>query len=312
MPSINHNSRILITGGAGFIGSHLAEYLLTLDARVTILDPLEDHSNITHILPAIQFVKGNLIDQLLQGFELADYDFIFHLAGNNFVPRSVENPVYDFDANLGCTFALLESLRALKTPPRLINMSSGAVYGNPQRIPICEDDPTLPISPYGVSKLAAERYTAVYSQIYGLQTLSLRVFSTYGPRQKKLAVYELLHRLKQKPHRLEVIGNGQQARDFIYVSDVVQALVKAACHSPAKGEVYNTASGKSTSIQELVDLWCHLTGLNPEIVYLGKIRPGEPERWQVDISHLTQLGFTPLISLEEGLKYVLEWYEANL
>src|SRR5690606_14091871 len=155
----------------------------------------------------IEWRQADLADLLRDGLCLHDFDYIFHLAANAYIPPSVEAPAYDFALNLHNTFTLLEALRQAPRRPRLVNVSSAAVYGNPASLPIGEGDPTVPISPYGVSKLAAERYVAVFSQLYGLPASSVRLFSVYGPRQRKQVVYDLLCRLRQNPRCLEVLGD---------------------------------------------------------------------------------------------------------
>ena len=236
------------------------------------------------------------------------FDFVFHLAGNAYVPPSVESPDYDFHLNLETTFVLLEHLRRAKSPPALIFASSAAVYGNPMKVPIHEDDPTIPISPYGVSKLAAERYVAVYNKLYDIPTVSMRLFSAFGPRQKKQIVYDLLAKLDQDPTRLSVLGDGTQERDFLYVADLVDAMLLVAERAPKRGEVYNVASGVSVTITELVETICEEVRIRPRIEYTGSTRPGDANRWVVDMSKLRALGYDPKVNLSEGLQLTSEWY----
>jgi UDP-glucose 4-epimerase len=200
-------------------------------------------------------------------------------------------------------------MRRAARRPRLINVSSAAVYGNPVILPIREADPTVPISPYGVSKLAAERYTAVYSQLYGLWAASVRLFSVYGPRQHKQVVFDLLRRLRASPAALEVLGDGTQARDFAYVGDVVQAMLLVADRAPGGGETYNVASGVTHSIAELVKTLCQVYHIAPEVRYSGSIRPGDAERWEVDISNLARLGYAAQMSLPDGLRATRVWFD---
>ena len=308
-------SPILVTGGAGFIGSHLVEQLVARGAQVTVVDNLSTGrlENLQAVMPQIEFVPRDLGNLLQTGrLEIDQYACIFHLAANPYIPPSVENPAFDYQANLHTTFLLLETLRHLPHPPRLINISSAAVYGNPASLPIRETDPTVPISPYGVSKLAGERYAAVYSELYSIRATSLRFFSVYGPRQRKQVVYDLLCKLRANPTELHLLGNGSQARDFTYVRDLVQAMLLTAAAAPARGETYNVASGVTYSIADLAQTLCRLRGLAPKIIYSGQVRPGDAARWVVDVTRLKALGYEPQTALEEGLRAIQEWFDASV
>ncbi len=311
---IGEQTRVVVTGGAGFIGSHLVEQLVSLNAQVTVIDNLATGrlENLAGVSSKINLIQDELVNVLRTNqVALSNYDYVFHLAANPYIPPSVENPVYDFQANLHTTFLLLESMRACSSPPRLINASSAAVYGNPVSLPIRETDPTVPISPYGVSKLAAERYIAVYSQIYGLTASSLRFFSVYGPRQRKQVVFDLISKLRADPQHLQLLGDGSQERDFAYVLDVARALILVAIAAPGRGEAYNIASGITYTIHDLVQTYCRLRGLNPQTTYTGHVRPGDAEKWVVDISEIKQIGFAPQTTLEMGLQAIQEWYDAH-
>jgi UDP-glucose 4-epimerase len=306
-------TRALVTGGAGFIGSHLVERLVDLGTDVTVVDDLSTGrlENLRGVMSRIDLDARPLGALLNEPTLLLDCDVIFHLAANAYIPPSVEDPAYDYGLNLDTTFQLLEVLRRAERRPRLVNTSSAAVYGDPQRLPIRESDPTVPISPYGVSKLAAERYVAVYSQLYGIPASSVRLFSVYGPRQRKQVVYDLVDRLAGDPSRLEVIGDGTQVRDFAYVDDVAAAMDLVSQQAPAKGEVFNVASGSTHSIAQLVSAICAAMELDPEITYTGKVRPGDAERWSVDTTALAALDYEPGTSLVEGLRATWDWYRAE-
>lgn len=308
------NAAVLVTGGAGFIGSHLVEHLVSSGGRVTVVDNLATGSlgNLAGVRSHVEVIVGDMGDLLQrQQIRVDAYDYIFHLAANPYIPPSVERPAYDFALNLQNTFTLLEALRAAPHPPRLVNTSSAAVYGNPATLPIKETDPTVPISPYGVSKLAAERYVAVYSQLYGIPATSVRLFSVFGPRQRKQVIYDLLRKLRANPQSLEVLGDGSQARDFVYATDVAQAMCLAATVAPGRGEVYNVASGATHTIADVVDTWCRICKTTPNISYSGRVRPGDAEKWEVDISALKALGFVPRVSTKAGLASIQEWYDGN-
>ncbi len=250
----NSAPRALVTGGAGFIGSHVVEHLVDQGMSVTVVDDLSTGrpENLERVRTRIQVDERPLAALLETPASLLDHDIVFHLAANAYIPPSVENPAFDYMLNLDTTFRLLEVLRTAATPPRLVFTSSAAVYGDPQRLPIHESDPTVPISPYGVGKLAAERYLAVYSQLYGITASSVRLFSVYGPRQRKQVVYDLMDRLAREPTRLEVFGDGTQERDFVFAADVAAAIALVGTSAPGRGETYNVASGSSYSIAQLV------------------------------------------------------------
>jgi len=306
--------KVLVTGGAGFIGSHLVEQLVAIGSAVMVVDNLSTgrRENLLSVDGAVQVHEQDIRqvawEKVLSGQQ---YDVIFHLAANAYVPPSVERPAWDYQINLECTFKLLETLRAIKWPGTLVYASSAAVYGNPVRIPIREDDPTVPISPYGVGKLAAERYVAVYSQLYDLRAASLRFFSVYGPRQRKQVVYDLIGKILSNPSEIFIHGDGTQVRDFNYVEDVARAAITVAESAPLQGEVYNVASGRACSIRELAETLCHILDLRPRFVYSGAVRPGDPEKWSVNIGRLAGLGYRPQISLEEGLKRTIKWFQVD-
>ena len=194
--SLWQQKRILITGGSGFIGSHLARRLIQAGAILSLLDPhaQADNPNIKDFASLVTCLPLRLSDAL-DKLDLSAFDIIFHLAGNASVPASVQNPSMDFEKNLSTTFKLLEGLRA-NPQIHLIYASSAAVYGNPRRLPIHESDHLAPLSPYGVSKLACENYVAIYSKLYGIRASSVRMFSLYGPGLQKQVVFDIFQKLR--------------------------------------------------------------------------------------------------------------------
>jgi len=310
---ITTDTRVLVTGGAGFIGSHLVEQLVARGARVTVVDDLATGrtENLAAVAGRIAVDQQGLGDALRKPGYIEDFDLVFHLAANPYIPPSVEDPAFDYALNLETTFRLLEAIRIADRRPRLVNTSSAAVYGDPARLPISEADPTVPISPYGVSKLAAERYVAVFSRLYAMPCSSVRLFSVFGPRQHKQVVFDLFDRCARNPERLEVYGDGTQERDFVFVEDVAAAMIAVAESAPGAGEVFNVASGATHSIAQLVSGICAALGSDPEIVYSGSVRPGDAERWSVDLARLRALGFEAQTSLATGLERTRDWYRAE-
>jgi UDP-glucose 4-epimerase len=308
-PEFWKGKSVLVTGGAGFIGSHLVEMLVTNGSSVAVVDNLEHGClhNLRQVLEKIHFFKMDICNNPWKHLLRRDYDIIFHLAANAYVPPSVENPLWDFSVNLEATFHLLEVLRILDWPGKVIYASSAAVYGNPERIPICERDPTIPISPYGVGKLAAERYMDVYSRLYGLNIASMRFFSVYGPRQHKQVVYDLFKKLSLNPRKIQLFGDGSQVRDFNYVTDTAVAAMLIAEQNPLNGDVFNVASGRDCAIKDLVRMICKILNEDPCILYNGNVRPGDPQRWTVNIQKLISIGYQPQVLLEEGLMCTARW-----
>lgn len=308
------NTSVLVTGGAGFIGSHLCVALVNLGAKVTVVDNFSK-GNIENLDPVSKYMNLKELDVNTRKFSklisLGEFDLVFHMAGSASVPLSVENPEHDFVSNLSGTFRLLESIRLAGVETAVVVVSSAAVYGTPSRIPISESDPTTPISPYGVSKLAIERYVYVYSQLYGLRAASLRPFSVYGPKLRKQIIYDFIRKLFDDPSRLTIIGDGSQVRDFIYVDDVVQAALVVFKKGRLEGEVYNVAGGKGYSTREVAETLVDLMEVSPEYHYTMTNRPGDPDTWIASIDKLRSLGYSPSVVLRTGLEQTLEWFNAS-
>ncbi|RJO75596.1 NAD-dependent epimerase/dehydratase family protein [Nocardia panacis] len=304
---------VLVTGGAGFIGSHLVELLVAAGARVRVLDTLATghRENLSAVAESITLHETD-IRELDWATYLAEHptDVLFHLAANAYVPPSVETPAVDCELNFATTFRLLEALRVTRWPGRLVFASSAAVYGNSVRVPIREDDPTVPISPYGVGKLAAERYLAVFAQLYGLRLASVRFFSAFGPRQRKQVVFDLLAKLERDRERLFIHGDGTQVRDFLYVEDAARSAMIVAANAPLRGEAYNVGAGSEYTIDQLAKSLCRITGVQPDFDYSGSNRPGDPEKLVVDISRLCDIGYRPAVDFDQGLAQTVAWYES--
>ncbi len=301
---------VVVTGGAGFIGSYLVEQLVGEHADVTVIDNFRSGTpgNLVAVADRIVLLECDIRDLDWDSVVHSGVDVIFHLAANAYVPPSVESPAMDYDINLWATFRLLESLRLQRWPGRMVFASSAAVYGNAFRVPIREEDPTVPISPYGAGKLAAERYVAVFAQLYGLNLASVRFFSAYGPRQRKQVVFDLLAKLHGDSSQLPIHGDGTQVRDFLYVEDAARAAMAVAESGALNGEAYNVGGGRECTIDTLAKTLCAQAGVTPELRYTGVNRPGDPEKLVVDITRLRALGYRPQVALEEGLAAVASWF----
>ena len=301
---------VLVTGAAGFIPSHVVDNLVDLGADVRALDDLSDgrRENLVRSASRIRFHERSFVDP--DGLEeiVAGCDYVFHLGANASVPRSAEDPAYDFDTNLVGTRNIMEAVRRTGAGP-LVFTSSAAVYGEPIQAPMPETHPLFPKSPYGGTKLAAEFLLESYSRCYGFDHRRVRLFNTYGPRQSKYVMYDLLEKLRRDPGRLEMLGTGEQVRDYNYVSDSVTAILLIGCHPDARGNVYNVSGNNPISIRELAVVLIEVLGIDPpEISYTGESWPGDVQRMLGETTRIAALGFEAKVDLRTGLRHLIDWY----
>jgi len=305
---------VLVTGGAGFIASHLADLVVEKGGNVTVIDNLKDGKieNLEESKDKIYFEKIDVrnFEEVKKIIGKKAIEIIFHFAANANVPYSVEYPEYDFETNALGTFNVLKSCID-NDIEKIIYASSAAVYGEPEYTPIDEKHPLNPISPYGVSKLAGEKLGFAYYHTYGIPFVSMRIFNTYGPRQPRYVMFDFLKKLKNNPHKLEVLGTGEQIRDYCYVTDTANAFILAAENENAVGKAFNIAGGNPINIKELAELMIRILGLegNTEIYYTGKSWKGDIVKLIADISKIKKLGFEPKIKLEEGVLKLKEWFK---
>jgi UDP-glucose 4-epimerase len=306
-----NDQKILVTGASGFIGSHVAAALATTTCRLSLLDtaPHAGASLSASRTNASLHAIDILDPQFASWLQKERFDFIFHFAGNAHVATSVSRPEYDFDVNLRASVAILEAIRQAECRTTILYASSAAVYGDPSRLPIAESDPTVPISPYGVGKLAMERYLAVYCKLYGLRGASVRMFSPFGPFLRKQIVFDLMQRIRSRPAALEVYGDGTQTRDFIFIDDVVSAILHVVARGTLDGSTYNIASGTETAVSDLGDRLRALMDPNLPVRYLRENMPGYPDHWRADISRIQALGWAPQVTLDAGLKQTVAWFD---
>lgn len=308
---------VLVTGGCGFIGSHLVAALGAAGAHVWVLDNLQSGSLdcLSHVegVKHVEIADVRNAEQVRSVIACCLPRYVFHLAANASVPGSVQDPSYDFETNCMGTFVLLESLRWLATPSRTVLASSGAVYGQPSQFPISEEHPLTPISPYGASKKCAEAVTDMFMRVYGLSAVTARIFNTYGPRMPRFVVLDFLRKLHRNPRLLEVLGDGHQVRDFTFVSDTIRGLAAVACRG-STGEAYNISSGVSVTVLELAEMLVRHLGLagQTRIVCSGQSWPGDAQRWEVSIAKVEALGFKPEVPLAEGLRRTIAWFDDSL
>ena len=302
--------RCLVTGGAGFIGSHLVDGLLAAGHQVRVLDNLStsDEGNLAHLAGRLRVHRGDLRDHDVVRAAMSDVEVVFHLASISSVRRSIMVPVETIDVNVRGAMQVLQTAQECGVR-RVIMASSAAIYGDSANLPLKETEPPMPLSPYAVHKLACEHLANVFSQMYGLETVALRYFNVYGERQRVDAEYaSAIPRFADLIARNEaplIFGDGEQTRDFIHISDAVAANLLAAEVPCAAGKVINIASGRGTSVNEIVRTMAEITGNMTPPRYLDA-QPGDIMHSVADISLArTLLGFEPQVTLAEGLARVL-------
>ncbi|MCG2828390.1 SDR family oxidoreductase [Methanothermobacter sp. K4] len=301
---------VAVTGGLGFIGSHLTDELLRMGNRVTVIDDLSsgkrgnltdpEHEN-------LEIIEGSINEVDLESI-FREKDYVFHQAALASVPESVRDPLRCHRVNATGTLRVL--LAACRAGVRkVVNASTSAVYGNNPEMPLSEDARPMPLSPYAVSKVTGEYYCSVFED-YGLETVSLRYFNVYGPRQRPDSQYaavipRFIDALLQG-RQPEIYGDGEQSRDFIYVGDVVRANIFLA-ESPETG-IFNVAGGKSVTVNRLFEIISGVIGSDSKPCYLDE-RPGDVRHSLADTSRLEAAGFKPEVGLDEGLFRTVEWFK---
>ena len=302
----------LVTGGAGFIGSHLVEALVASGHLVRVFDNFSTGAvaNLDSVLDRAEVMEGDVTDAEAVRRATRGAEVVFHQAALASVPRSVADPLATHAA---CATGTLNVLLAAREAGvrRVVYAASSSAYGGLAKLPKSEDDPTLPLSPYAAAKLTGEHYCAAFSQVYGLETVRLRYFNVFGPRQTPdspyAAVIPLFLKAMLEGHSPHVHGDGHQSRDFTYVADVVQANLLAAEVPGVSGRVYNIACGRRTSLLELIELMNRL--LHTEILPSYRDpRPGDVRHSQADITRAqAELGYRPRTEIEQGLRRCLDW-----
>ena len=305
----------LITGGAGFIGSHLAEELVRRGERVRVVDSLitGKRHNLSH-LPDVQFQQGDLADFDVARRAVAGMDYVLHQAAIPSVPRSVQDPITSNRANIDASLNVLVAARDAGVK-RVVYAGSSSAYGNTPTLPKVETMPTAPLSPYALQKLVAEQYCQMFTELYGLETVTIRYFNVFGPRQDPSSPYSgvisLFISALCEGRQPKIYGDGEQTRDFTYVANVVDGVLKA-CHAPkASGEVINVATGGRISLNQLFRTVRDLVGASMDPIY-EDVRAGDVRDSQADISKARRiLGYEPIVRFEDGLEKTVSWYRSS-
>ncbi len=305
----------LVTGGAGFIGSNLADELIRRGARVRIIDNFSTgfRENLEEISGDFDFVEGDLNDDRALEDAVSGIDIVFHQAALPSVPRSVENPIETHEACASATLKLLVKAKD-RGVRRFVYAASSSAYGDQETLPKVETMKVDPLSPYAAAKLMGEQYCSVFHRIYGLETFSLRYFNVFGPRQNPSSMYSgvisrFIDALMKEESPL-IYGDGEQSRDFTYVANVVDANIKAAEAADGAGETFNAANGERISLNELLSVLKKITGRESVEAVYKESRKGDVKHSQADNQKaVAMLGYQNLVGLEEGLRKTIDWWK---
>jgi len=305
--------RALVTGGAGFIGGHVVEHLLAAGWEVRVLDDLSTGraENLADVRNCVELIEGDVRDPATVARAVAGVEAVFHQAAIPSVPRSVEEPLYTNDVNVGGTLQLLEAARRAGAR-RVVFAASSSAYGDTEVLPKIETLPATPLSPYALQKYAGELYCHQYTVLFGLETVALRYFNIYGPRQDPASDYAAVIprfvRAALSGERPTVYGDGEQTRDFTFVGDAARANLLAADAERAPGSVINVASGRRTSLNQLWAGIRRTLGSDLEPRYAPP-RPGDVRDSLADLGRARELlGYEPSVSLDEGLRETVEHF----
>ena len=306
----------LVTGGAGFIGSHLCEELIRRGERVRVVDSLitGKRENLAH-LPQVEFLQGDLADIDVARRSVQGIEYVLHQAAIPSVPRSVEDPVTSNRANIDASLSVLVAARDAGVR-RVVYAGSSSAYGNSETLPKVETMPTAPLSPYALQKLVAEQYCQMFTSLYGFETVTIRYFNVFGPRQDPSSPYSgvisLFISALCEDRRPTIYGDGEQTRDFTYVANVVDGVLRA-CHAPgASGEIINVATGGRISLKQLFETVKRKVGSQLEPIY-SEPRAGDVRDSQADIGKAERLlGYTPSVSFDDGLGRTVAWYRESM
>lgn len=306
----------LVTGGAGFIGSHLTASLVEQGAGVRVLDNFSTgkRENLAPILGKIDLVEGDITDPRICAHACAGVRFVLHQAALPSVPKSIADPVSSHRTNVDGTFNMLVAARDAGVR-RFVFAASSSAYGESPALPKTESMPTQPLSPYAVQKLAGENYCRVFAEVYGLETLSMRYFNVFGPRQDPASQYAaaipafVTAIIGDRPPT--VYGDGEQTRDFTYIENVIKANLAAARATKTHGEVLNIACGEPVTVNAIIREINTILGKDVRPEYVAQ-RPGDIKHSWADISLAAEkIGFAPAIPLAEGLRRTIVWYRTT-
>lgn len=305
--------RMVITGVNGFIGRNAKEYF-EKEYEITGIDLAEKYCGESVALSDSKFVyyQCNMSQnpaELANIFTGVQPDVVLHCAGSANVGASVVNPMADLDGNLHSLYQLLLALKSFEKKPKLIFLSSAAVYGNPKQLPIKETDALAPVSPYGLHKQMCEELCQYYNRVHGYKTRSIRIFSAYGNGLRKQLLWDTYQKY-QNTGSIKLFGTGDETRDFIHVSDIVRAMELILAYDGPE-EIFNVANGEEVAIKDLAHIYARKLGETEEIVsFNGEVKEGDPRNWRADISLLKKIGYEKQVKLEDGIESYVNWVRA--
>lgn len=297
--------KFLIIGSKGFIGQHLKKFLTAGQHQVWGADVVVEyaHAQQYFLIDATNADYHSIFQEQI-------FDICINCSGAASVPDSLQHPMRDYNLNAVNVFKLLDAIRIYQPACRFINLSSAAVYGNPNYLPITESTAVVPVSPYGFHKSMSEQVCEEFFRFFGIATCSLRIFSAYGEGLKKQLFWDLFQKTKSAGS-ISLFGTGKESRDFIYIDDLVQAIYLVAQHADFKGQAINVANGSEVFIRDCVKTFYAFFDKPVQYQFMGQGRAGDPNNWVADISILQQLGYKQQYQLANGLKKYYEWIKAT-
>lgn len=295
--------KILVIGSRGFIGSHCVDFFSKTN-DVWECDVIIDYNR-----PQYIFIES--IDSDFQElFINHKFDVCINCSGAANVPFSIEKPYNDFQLNTVNVFKILDAIRRFNPECKYISLSSAAVYGNPKSLPIKEDMPYAPVSPYGIHKQMAEMICEEFYRFWGVRTVCIRIFSAYGPGLKKQLLWDLANKATSQD-KVTLFGTGNETRDFIYISDLVRLIDCVIKNAPFEADIINAANGKQIEVAEIVNLMMKAMECSKPIIFSGANRKGDPLYWEADIMNAEKLGYIQSVSIEDGIKSYVLWLKEN-
>ena len=294
--------KILIVGSKGFIGSHCVDYF-SHGNEVWGCDVVLDYNT-------PRYVSIDAVDTDFQEiFQQHKFDVCINCSGAASVPFSLEKPFNDFKLNTLNVFKLLEAIRLNAPECKFVTMSSAAVYGNPESLPIVETQKRIPVSPYGFHKVMAEMICEEYSRFWGIKTCCLRIFSAYGPRLRKQLFWDMYNKVLAQRNLL-LWGTGKESRDFIFIRDIVKIIALVIEKGEFKGNIYNAANGEQRKISEVAEIFVKILGTDTTISFNNEVRKGDPLNWEADVSLIKSMGYKSEYSLECGIQEYINWIKS--